>query len=108
MSSGSEEQPEWPGTYCGAFYTTEAQKSIPFIGLALKGTSPFNLREMLDYQLVQAGVFLQVAGFWGWPPSEINGPPLAGRYFTSGKEFKCDVIHAGPHHKFTSRLLSSA
>ncbi|KAI7761165.1 hypothetical protein LZL87_001980 [Fusarium oxysporum] len=59
---GYEEQPKWSGPYCGAFYTTEVQKSTPFIGLAFKGTSPFNLREILvdkNYQLVQAGDFLQ-------------------------------------------------
>ncbi|KAJ4134128.1 hypothetical protein NW765_008159 [Fusarium oxysporum] len=29
--------------------------------------------------------------------SEINGPPPPGRKFTSWKEFKRDVIDAGPH-----------
>jgi hypothetical protein len=56
---GFEEQPKWSGPYCGAFYTTDAQRSTPFIGLAFKGTSPFNLREILvdkNYQLVQGGL----------------------------------------------------
>lgn len=56
---GFEEQPKWSGPYCGAFYTTEAQRSTPFIGLAFKGTSPFKLREILvdkNYQLVQGGL----------------------------------------------------
>ncbi|KAI3583053.1 lipase [Fusarium oxysporum f. sp. albedinis] len=198
---GFEEQPKWSGPYCGAFYTTDAQRSTPFIGLAFKGTSPFNLREILvdkNYQLVQGGlptrspynhIFEQLGviaktlprdegttirahvtghslggsyssmcyaqllidaskflpglkmgdeytfgaprvGSNDWAlmnrrsfyhtdqgvtifndkapqdiASEINGPPPPGRKFTSWKEFKRDVIDAGPHRKFISRLL---
>jgi len=39
-----EEEDDWDGPYCGAFYSRDP--AAPFLGLAFKGTSPFNNREI--------------------------------------------------------------
>ncbi|KAF4413913.1 Feruloyl esterase A [Colletotrichum fructicola Nara gc5] len=54
-------QPHWDGPYCGAFYTTNAQKNSPFVGIAFKGTNPANLRDVkvdYNYQLTSVGQYL--------------------------------------------------
>lgn len=53
---------DWDGPYCGAFFTTDAQKDHPFIGLAFKGTHPFNDKELAvdyNYDLTTPDGYLQ-------------------------------------------------
>ena len=49
--------PTWDGPFCGAFYTSRAQKATSFMGIAFKGTNPFRTREKqvdVDYDLESA------------------------------------------------------
>ncbi|KAF4969048.1 hypothetical protein FSARC_3702 [Fusarium sarcochroum] len=53
--------PRWDGPFCGAFAPINHQTDKPFIGVAFKGTNPFQLREDLvdfNYELMDAGVEL--------------------------------------------------
>jgi hypothetical protein len=43
----NKDHQDWDGAFCGAFFTTDAQKTAPFIGLAFKGTKPTNKAEVL-------------------------------------------------------------
>ena len=44
----------WDGPFCGAFFTTAAQQTAPFIGIAFKGTKPTRKAEVLvDYHYEQ-------------------------------------------------------
>ena len=68
--------PSWDGPYCGAFFTADHNKDTPLIGIAFKGTNPFNRREIhVDYnydleraqsylnnQLVSIGVYTGLFG----------------------------------------------
>ncbi|KAF4470585.1 lipase class 3 [Fusarium albosuccineum] len=50
--------PSWDGPFCGAFAPINKQTEKPFIGVAFKGTNPFQLREDFvdfNYQLMEAG-----------------------------------------------------
>ncbi|KAJ3528725.1 hypothetical protein NM208_g10079 [Fusarium decemcellulare] len=50
--------PRWDGPFCGAFAPINNQTDKPFIGVAFKGTNPFQLREDFvdfNYQLMEAG-----------------------------------------------------
>jgi hypothetical protein len=56
VTERTDKQPLWDGPFCGAFFTTSANKT-PFVGLAFKGTNPFQFREVAvdyTYQLQQA------------------------------------------------------
>ncbi|KAJ9652793.1 hypothetical protein H2198_007975 [Neophaeococcomyces mojaviensis] len=52
----------WDGPYLGGFFTTAAQGDNQFIGLAFKGTNPFNWKEVqvdYNYQLQHAEGYLE-------------------------------------------------
>ena len=56
VTEAPDQEPLWDGPICGAFFTTSANKT-PFVGLAFKGTNPFQFREVAvdyNYQLQQA------------------------------------------------------
>ncbi|KAK2748800.1 lipase [Colletotrichum kahawae] len=62
IHAAPEGHPLWDGPYCGAFVSTEAQKTNPFAGIAFKGTNPLSLAQVLvdyNYQLTKANGFLQ-------------------------------------------------
>ncbi|KAK2053123.1 lipase [Colletotrichum caudatum] len=52
----------WDGPYCGAFFSTAAQRDRPFVRVAFKGTDPTNLRDDndVDYncRLTDSGKYL--------------------------------------------------
>lgn len=57
VSEHPEGKPLWDGPFCGAFLPNDMSTTAPFIGLAFKGTNPFQLREVevdLNYQLIEA------------------------------------------------------
>lgn len=57
VSEHPDGKPFWDGPFCGAFVPDDASTTAPFIGLAFKGTNPFQPREVLvdyNYQLIQA------------------------------------------------------
>lgn len=75
-------EPHWDGPYCGAFVTTEAQADKPFMGLAFKGTSPFNYKEIdvdVQYQMVPG----PLAGPQDWRVSEGVCTGLYGTFDAS-------------------------
>lgn len=77
---------DWDGPFCGAFFTTAEQESVPFIGLAFKGTKPNRKAQIqVDYDYNQitgdrlGGTHCSVGVYTGLfrqfdPP---NDPPYA-------------------------------
>ncbi|KAM5350301.1 hypothetical protein ACJ41O_006806 [Fusarium nematophilum] len=58
VTKSPEGEPKWDGPFCGAFFPINKQTDKPFIGLAFKGTNPFQFREDrvdFNYQLMDAG-----------------------------------------------------
>ncbi|KAH7041467.1 Alpha/Beta hydrolase protein [Microdochium trichocladiopsis] len=57
VSEHPQGKPYWDGPFCGAFLPNDPATSSPFIGLAFKGTNPFQPEEVaVDccYQLIEA------------------------------------------------------
>ena len=54
VDQSPDKQPDWDGPFCGAFFTTTAQETAPFISIAFKGTKPTRKPEVqVDYNYDQ-------------------------------------------------------
>lgn len=86
VDQAPDTQSKWDGPFCGAFFTTAAQETAPFIGIAFKGTKPTRKAEIkVDYHYDQVtgdklnkthcskGVYTGLFGIFD-PP---NNPPYA-------------------------------